>query len=294
MMQDRRMGAPDARLAGLEDCVCPLCGSGHATATPYAQPPFKVCRCADCRLWYLSPRLTPSATRRLYENDDYFGGGDAGYDDYRSQERSLRATFRLLLRRLARSGATGGTLLEVGSGLGYLLDEARSFFEARTGIDLSPAAAREAAARAEARVVPGLEALDPSERFDCIIATHVIEHIHKPVPFVASLADRLRPGGALVLAAPDMGGALRRLMGRRWPSFKYPEHVTFFDGDTLARLMLTAGLTVVGRLPYPHAFPASLILGKLGLPVPDFTTRLNVMVPATTVCCIARRPETTP
>ena len=124
----------------------------------------------------------------------------------------------MLLKRLAQHGATGGDLLEVGSGLGYLLDESRPYYKQRKGVELSPAAAQEAAERSDAIIVHGLDELDPSEQFDCILAVHVIEHIHDPVPFTKQLANHLRPGGALVLAAPDMGSMLRRVMGRRWPT----------------------------------------------------------------------------
>jgi SAM-dependent methyltransferase len=283
--------AQGAVTAELEACTCPLCSSTAASLTPFANPPYRVLRCGDCGLWYLSPRLTPEAMRACYENDDYFEGGAAGYADYRSQERSLRKTFRMLLAELARRGATGGALLDVGAGLGYLLDEARPHFAERTGIELAPAAAVEATTRSGARVLPSLAALDAAARFDCIVAAHVVEHIHAPLPFVQTLVHHLRPGGALVLAAPDMGGLLRRLMGRRWPSFKYPEHVSYFDALTLQRLMCAAGLGAPERLPYPHAFPLALILGKLGLPSPVVANRIDATLPATTVCYLARRSE---
>lgn len=295
-------GTPDAQADGamaapaawrVERCACPLCGADAPLATPYAEPPFAIARCGGCGLWYLNPRLTVEDTRRFYESDDYFGGGSAGYADYGSQERSLRATFRRLLGALRARGATGGELLEVGCGPGYLLDEAGAFFDGRAGVELSPAAAREARARTGAEVFGGNAEIPPDRRFDCVIATHVIEHIHDPVPFVADLAGRLRPGGSLVLAAPDMGSLFRHAMGRRWPSFKYPEHVSFFDRRTLARLLGTAGLTGTQRVPYPHAFPLSLVLAKAGLRGPAWTERVDVTLPATTVCLMARAAPAT-
>lgn len=280
--------------AELEACDCPLCGAAAGTGTPYGRKPYRILRCPECRLWYLSPRPTAAAIARLYSDASYFTNGQAGYDDYRSQERSLRKTFRMLLQRLADAGATGGALLEVGSGFGYLLDEARPHFATRLGVELAPAAAHEAAIRAGVPVYEALAALDPAARFDCIVATHVIEHVQAPVRFAADLAERLRPGGVLVLAAPDMDSPLRRLMGNRWPSFKYPEHLAYFDQRTLPRLMAAAGLLAPERLAYPHAFPLGLILGKFGLPGPAAANRFDLTLPGTTVCFMARRPgETT-
>jgi 2-polyprenyl-3-methyl-5-hydroxy-6-metoxy-1,4-benzoquinol methylase len=274
---------------GLELVPCPLCGRDDPQPTPYAQAPFRVVRCGGCRLWYLSPRPTEVAANAFYRDNNYFSGGTAGYGDYAGQEKSLRTTFRRLLRDLDALPATGGRLLEVGSGLGYFLDEARGLFAQRCGIELSPHAADAAAALADAPVHRTLDAVS-SDTFDCIVALHVIEHVHEPIAFLRRLVSRLEPGGTLVLATPHMGSLWRRLMGRRWPSFKYPEHVTFFDAATLRRLFSALGFESATRLPYLHDFPRSEILVKLHLPGPAAAGRISVPLPATTICYAARRP----
>lgn len=276
----------------IEQCACPLCGSDKPLATPYAEPPFAITRCGTCGLFYLNPRPTVEETSRLYQSDDYFMGGKAGYANYSDQERSLRSTFRKLLQALHARGATNGDLLEVGCGPGFLLEEAAAYFDGRAGVELSPAAAREARQQT-AEIYGSNSEIPPDRHFDCVIATHVIEHIHDPVLFVADLARRLRPGGSIVLAAPDMGSLFRRVMGRRWPSFKYPEHVSFFDRHTLALLLEKAGLGEIEPVPYPHAFPLSLVLSKLGLRGPDWTAKVDVTLPATTVCMIGRAKRAT-
>ena len=246
-------------------------------------------RCAGCKLWFLSPRLTGEATNELYRSSDYFSGGATGYSDYAGQERSLRNTFRRLLRDLAAMGATGGRLLEVGSGLGYCLDESRRYFSQRCGIELSPSAAASAAELADAPVLQNVEDLDRDSQFDCIFALHVIEHVHRPVAFLRQLTRHLAPGGTLVLAAPHMGSLWRHVMGRHWPSFKFPEHVSFFDAATLKRLFADVGIAHPTRLPYLHDFPLSEILAKLHLPVPPQTERILIPLPATTICYAGRK-----
>ena len=77
-------------------------------------------------------------------------------------------------------------------------------------------------------------------------------------------------------------------MGRRWPSFKAPEHVLYFDFRRLSALMQRAGLTDVRRLPYPHAFPLGLITAKFGFTMPPSLGRFKVWVPATTVAAYGR------
>ena len=268
---------------------CPLCSANEPQSTGFVREPFRVVRCGGCRLWYLSPRLTADATDRLYRSNDYFTGCDAGYADYSSQERSLRTTFRRLLHTMQQSGMTGGRLLEVGAGLGYFLDEARGFFSSRTGVEMSSRAAAIAAEQSEATVLPGLEALDSEDLFDSIVALHVVEHVPDPVVWVRSLAQHLAPGGTVVLATPDMGSFWRLAMQSRWPSFKYPEHVAFYDRATLPRLLAAAGLQRPARLRYLNSYPLSEVLAKLEIAAPEISRRVHVPLPATTICYAAVR-----
>ena len=276
--------------APTENPNCPLCAANDPHSTGFAREPFHVVRCGGCRLWYLSPRLTADATDRLYRSNDYFIGHNTGYADYRSQERSLRKTFRRLLRAMARSGMTGGRLLEVGAGFGYLLDEARGFYSTRTGVEMSPHAAAMAAEVSQATILTGMEALEPERLFDSVVALHVIEHVPDPVAWVRSLARHLAPGGTMVLATPDMGSFWRQVMRSRWPSFKYPEHVAFYDRTTLPRLFAAAGLQRPARLRYLDSFPMSEVLAKLDIGAPEISRHIHVPLPATTICYAAVRP----
>lgn len=274
----------------LEYPNCPLCES-ECRETSYAQFGIhKIMRCRDCRVHYLYPRLTENAMRHFYQSDNYFDGGESGYSDasYSDQERALRATFKRLLRNLQQRGQTGGRLLEVGCGYGYLLEEAKDFFDYRVGTEFSAEGVRQASAKADEIYEGGVEQLPAEAKFDCVVATHVIEHVYQPLEFIKQLINHAKPDGKIILAAPDMGGMLRKIMGHRWPSFKIPEHVVYFDAATLSALMRRAGLRDISLLPYPHAFPLALIASKLRLPFPAALSNANIWVPATTVALYGR------
>jgi len=173
--------------------------------------------------------------------------------------------------------------LEIGCGYGYLLDEARAYFDRRVGTDYSAEAAATARTTGAEVLVGGIEQIPCGSKFDCVVAIQVIEHVYEPLSFVDQLVSHTKPGGHIVLATPDMGGVLRKTMGRRWPSFKVPEHVLYFDFLGLRTLMSRAGLRDIRRLPYPHAYPLGLIAAKFRLSIPRPLAGLNVWVPATTV-----------
>jgi SAM-dependent methyltransferase len=278
--------SPDA----LEHPACPLCGGEERRESIYVFPPFAVARCRGCRLWYEYPRLAEPVMHASYADDAYFEGGEAGYSSYQAQETTLRPTFRRFLRELSRRGMTGGRLLEVGCAYGYFLDEAKGFFDHRTGTDYSPAALEKARGRADHLLLGGLDQIPPGELFDCAACIHVIEHIYDPVGFLRELASHLRPGGWLLLATPDMGSFWRPLMRYRWPFFKVPEHVTYFDRRTLAALLGRAGLEGAQPLPYASAFSLELIGEKLGRAVPASWKGRQLWLPATTIAAAGRKP----
>lgn len=272
----------------LECCPCPLCGSDVPQSSPYRREGFAIVRCGHCRLWYLSPRLNEDKMASHYAQDDYFEGDGSGYDSYTGQERSLRATFRGLVKRLAKKDMVGGSLLEIGCGYGYFLEEAAPYFDFRAGTELSPPAAAQARLRSDLICQGGIEAIPEKQKFDLIVAWHVIEHIYDPIAFLEQIKQHLKDGGRCVLAAPDMGSFWRKAMGRHWPSFKYPEHVVFYDSQSLSRLMQDAGLRTVETVPYPHAFPFADICKKLRLPVIPGLGSWNIWLPATTVAMAGR------
>ena len=276
--------------ANLEYPVCPLCGSHRRDLAFRLREPYGVARCAACGFHYLYPRLAESAIREAYQQSTYYEGGICGYADasYADQEAALRATFKCLLNNLSKQGLTGGDFLEVGCGFGYLLDEATSYFEHRVGTDFSAEAAAKARSTGAEVFVGGIEQVPFDSRFDCVVAIQVIEHVYDPRCFLEQLATHVKPGGHIILATPDIGGVLRKIMGRQWPSFKVPEHVLYFDFPTLRVLMSRAGLLDVRRLPYPHAFPLGLIAAKFRLRIPRVLARQNVWVPATTVAVYGR------
>ena len=248
----------------LEHVACPSCGVDDPRLR-YEVSPYRVVQCPGCALSYLSPRLNEAAMLRFYADDKYFENGDIGYAGYLQQEQSLRFSFRRLLQQLHRRKLDGGALLEVGCGYGILLDEAKPYFDYRVGIDFSAAIER-AAARAD-RVYQGdLSALPPEQRFDCIVLVSVIEHVHNPVDYLRKLRERLRLGGKVVIATPNVDSIFRRLLGPRWPAFQViPEHVTFYNGATLSALFEKAGFARVTSLPYVRAYPAHMVIEEFNV-----------------------------
>jgi 2-polyprenyl-3-methyl-5-hydroxy-6-metoxy-1,4-benzoquinol methylase len=113
---------------------------------------------------------------------------------------------RLAIIKRMIGDAGGLDLAEIGSGGGHVL---RMFPSARiTAIDVSDVfleTAKKNLAGYGARFVKGeVDKLDlPSESFDRIICTEVLEHTVDPDAILATLARLLRPAGVAVITVPN-------------------------------------------------------------------------------------------
>ncbi len=270
----------------LEDC--PLCHSTRAEVL-VEFPPRRMLRCRDCRLGYLSPRLSAEEMLEHYRTGDYYESSEgSGYSSYLAQERSLRLTFRLLIGKLARKGYTGGRLLEIGCGYGYFLTEARAHFSHLTGTDYSPGALEQARKTGATVYLGGLESVPSEETFDAAVMLQVLEHLYDPLDFLNRLRERLRPRGSLAVAVPNLASPLRLLLGRRWPSYKIPEHVAYYEQSTLKRTLEQAGFKNVQNVFYPEFFPLGLLAEKFKLRLPGGLARQILWVPTTSVACVGQ------
>lgn len=173
--------------------------------------------------------------------------------------RALMAQERLAdLRRFI----TYGRLLEVGCATGELLAAASPAFEV---IGVEADAQTSAGARTR-----GLQCLTgtlfdanlPAAHFDAAALYHVIEHLPSPVAAVRELHRIVKPGGWLVLEAPNIETFWFRLLGPRWRQF-IPDHLFFFTPMTLTDLCEKQGFAVRELRSVGKAMSVRLFLSRL-------------------------------
>ncbi len=117
----------------------------------------------------------------------------------------------------SRQPLAGKSALDVGCGAGLLAEPLARLGAEVTGVDAAPENVAAAALHAEGagldiRYMAGeLGALDIG-RFDLVTAMEVIEHVADKRAFLHQLADRLAPGGLMVLSTPNRSPQSRLLM----------------------------------------------------------------------------------
>lgn len=164
----------------------------------------------------------------------------------------------------------GGTLLDVGCGIGTFLARVEDKFDV-TGTEVSAAGL----AGARVRVPNGVFAVRDIEVdlpakgfFDVITAINVVEHLADPERAARNLAGAQEPGGLLIVHLPTIGNRLQRLL-YEGPYGQDSTHIYRPSGSELVMLVEAAGyervlsayapfvpLAVMSRVPVHPAFLA--------------------------------------
>jgi SAM-dependent methyltransferase len=229
---------------------CPICDDDRYRLL-LEHPPWRLVECESCGLAYLPEIPTDEAIETDFDWAESF----ARERRARWAESPLARLWTGLLLwlkpsrerralRVIRRWAAPGRLLDVGCGDGRLAAAARRAGFDPIGVELSPRMAAKARRRlGDERVICGrLEdaKLAPAS-FDVVVTVSFMEHEPEPLRAAERMRELLRPGGVCVHKVPNYDSLLRRIRGRRWSGFRWPEHVQYFTPVTLARLMSRAG-----------------------------------------------------
>lgn len=229
-----------------ETAARPAVSKGYSIAESELQMPDKIVRCTVCGLTYAVPE-TPVADLTL----DYENMHDT---DYLAEEKGRREQASLVLAKILKH-KTSGRLLDVGSGPGFFLDEAKKRgFEAE-GVDLSGWASAYAAEHFGIKVHTGdlAGARFADRSFDVVVMNDFIEHVPDPKAMLAEARRILKNDGILYLSTPDINSALSRVLGGRWWGInKY--HLYYFSRKTLAGLFQAVGFKPLEYSSYPRVF----------------------------------------
>jgi SAM-dependent methyltransferase len=242
---------------------CSLCGHDAAYGLAFHKAGIPVYRCRGCGVGKAEASEFDASS---YYDASYFNGGRTdGYSDYVQASDVLHAQFRQELEVLRKLGARqGGNLLELGCAYGYFLDVAKDTYKV-SGVELCEDAVVNCNARGHHvhRGEVSREALAQFPMADVVVMLDVIEHLPDPTSAVAAAAERLNPGGLMLMTTGDFSSLFARLTGRQWRLMTPPQHLWFFTPQSLEALCKPLGLELV-HLDHPwKKVPVGLIVYQL-------------------------------
>ena len=224
----------------LEPASCPMCGPDSPQTLRYDFAPYRVVSCPRCGLVFISPRLTEPAILKLYCDEEYYGSevSGQGYDEYLEVRHNWVRTFTRRLAQIAKYQLPG-RVLDIGCGPGFFLEAAQARGYDVFGLDPSDCIVKVAREKFGERIRKGMiESADyPAERFDLVVAFDAFEHVYHPLEWLEAARRALKPDGLLTITTPNPNSLLARVSGRKWVSFKLPEHVFYWSPETIRRVL---------------------------------------------------------
>ena len=147
-----------------------------------------------------------------------------------------------LIRREVKPPAKA-RILEIGCGTGHNLGMLAKF-GAVDGLEVDDEA-RVLAERRHGKAIlsaplPGLTGVR-RRTYDLIAALDVVEHVDDDAAAIGAIAERLKPGGKILLRSPNYNSANRFIMGAEWCGFRFPDHVNYFTPRSLGALAASIG-----------------------------------------------------
>ncbi len=198
----------------------------------------------------------------------FYAGSDRDQYAVLRYERQFLARDRRLVADLERF-VPPGRLLDLGSSLGTLLFAAQERGWTATGLELSQEAVAHARQtyQVDARPISLREAAFESGAFDCVVASHTLEHVPDLRATGAQIQRILRPEGLFYVAVPNVASLKARLTGKHW-EWVLPEHLWYFTRRTLGDFLAQMGFEIaeVRTQSYrPEAYFYFALFKRLGL-----------------------------
>jgi 2-polyprenyl-3-methyl-5-hydroxy-6-metoxy-1,4-benzoquinol methylase len=225
--------------------ICPYCASAAQLLLVskdrnrrLSADDFSYYQCIGCGLVFLTP--LPDDLERFYEG---------GYQKIPKTLNELRAmAVKENYRLLPIMDKVGGDLLEIGPWIGIFSINAKDAGFRVDAIEMSAAASEFLRNVVGIPVVHSndpVKSLNAPKLYDVIALWHSLEHLHRPWEVLEAASKRLKPGGILLIAIPNIAGTQAKLLGKRWLHLDAPRHLYFWSPQALAKLVSRYGLQTV-------------------------------------------------
>ncbi len=204
--------------------------------------------CRSCTTLFLNPQPKKRANQTYYEKSFSYSAG-------KENEKLIRKRSQSILRSLKKIFPAGNTILDIGSGYGYFLDEARKKNMYTLGIEPSLLLTKENPASVSVICDSFPSKKLSGKKFDFISIIHVIEHVSKPNKFISSALKHLNKNGVLYIETPNLDSYLYRFEKNQYTFLTPPDHLWLFSRFSFQMLLpVKTELVRSSTYSYPEHF----------------------------------------
>ncbi len=235
----------------MTDVKCPICSSGDTKLKIVSKDylflkgksdEFSVYLCNDCHNGFSFPFLTNAELNRHYPDNYNCFSSHKGFLGRIQRIKSLNDV--RVIEKFLKS--TGNELFEIGSGSGFFLSLiAEKGFKA-SGLEPSLSGVKYAKDNFGIDLNNCFfEEFASENKYDMVIAFHVLEHFTDPVSALVKMRSLLKEDGFLYLKVPRLDSWAAKLYGKFWHGYDLPRHRTHFTKKGLIDLLKKEGFETV-------------------------------------------------
>lgn len=229
--------------------ICPLCKSAKnklLLKKDYKNRIFSLLNCNNCYFVFLAPRLTQEENDSLYDDDYFKGQGfDRTVNYVKEYESEFDPEYSRILDKINRYSKTG-KLLDIGPGMGNLMDEAKKDNWDVYGLEVSEFAAKKLNDRFRGKVKRSSikSGLFPDNYFDAVTMMEVIEHLTDPVESLKVISGYLKKEGILLIQTGNIRSLKAFIKGKSWNYILIPGHINYYSFKTMKETLKLSGFKV--------------------------------------------------
>lgn len=214
---------------------CAICNS-IVELIPFKSDDFNHYHCSSCDYdFFIQKKINISPISEIYENDiDYINdlSISKNYKDL------IQWNHRIFLKFIKNKSIKA--ILDVGTYNGFLVKFLRDNQLKAYGIDFNPKSINSGILNYKLKGYISTEISDfKIEKFDCILAFEVIEHVPNPTIFIEDMKKYLSNNGLIVLSCPN-----KNMMWRPPLDFP-PHHLSRFSPNSLSILLEKNGFEII-------------------------------------------------
>jgi len=233
------------------ETICPIC---RQSLSQKLRPDFLLC--PDCQVAVrVSGTLTKEPDRLSVYNSDWVDGHSNNPIAHDIAKHTAQIVSMVLPRR--------SSVIDIGCGSGLLVDRLAKIGYQATGLDWSAPAIEFAQKhyQGEYLLANVKQGFDIGKKFDCVVASHILEHLENPHEFLESVKGILEPDGYLVVAVPNLDWYDPKSIYRSVSTVFESGHMVGYSPAGLGKLLGTNEYQVEKMLTRTHRLAILTALG---------------------------------
>lgn len=252
--------------------ICPVCGS--SLFSPFITckdffvtgKTFDIIKCNGCGLKITSNIEPEENAGKYYNSDEYISHSntDTGFINqiYHLVRGYMLGRKRKLIEKISLTDS--GTLLDIGAGTGFFLNEMKKHGWEVSGTEKSDNARNFAKEKFNLNInlpsdISGL----PEKKFRIVTLWHVLEHIYDLNGYIKQLIKLMADDGFPIIAVPNSNSFDATYYKQFWAAYDVPRHIWHFSPQQIKMTGEKHGLILLSikRMPL-DAFYISILSEK--------------------------------